>query len=80
MSKVIVKEEEAREKQELSGESRIPGLDGEWSNDDVSIPRLQVVAKTSDLVDEGFEPGSLVLSKEVTVAKKEEVVDIIVVN
>jgi|TARA_R110000772_G_scaffold95430_4_gene193749 hypothetical protein len=66
---------------ELATEQDNPaGLTGEWGNEDCDTPRLQVVAKTSDLVDEGFDPGAVILSKEVTVALKDKPIDIIVVN
>lgn len=47
------------------------GLTGEWEVDDISIPRINVVAKTGGLVDEGFNPGGLVLNKEVQIMEKD---------
>ena len=47
------------------------GLTGEWTMRDVTNPRINVVAKTGGLVDEGFTPGDIVLQKEITIYKRD---------
>lgn len=68
---------------EPTGELSIPseeGLSGEFGREDVEIPRLNIVAKTSQLVDEGFTPGSIVLNKQVPLVLKETDLRVFVVS
>ena len=42
------------------------GLAGEFDASDINLPRINIVANTSALGDEGFTPGAIVLNKEAT--------------
>ena len=46
------------------------GIEGEVNNRDIQLPRINVVQKTSDLVNSGFTPGSLVYNKEIALGSK----------
>tara|TARA_R100000742_G_C4279514_1_gene104312 strand:- start:765 stop:1559 length:795 start_codon:yes stop_codon:yes gene_type:complete len=56
------------------------GLAGEFDQKDINLPRINLVAKTSGLVDEGFTPGAIVLNKEVTLVKKDTPLRVIVTS
>jgi len=56
------------------------GLRGDFNQSDINLPRLNIVAKTSQLVDEGFTPGSIILNKEVTLSLKDEPLRVIVLD
>jgi hypothetical protein len=58
----------------------IDGMTGDWSRDDLNLPRIKIVAQTSDLVNEGYPVGAIVLNNEVVLAKKDEPVECIVLN
>lgn len=47
----------------------VEGLSGEFTTADIKPPRLNVVAKTSALVDDGFLPGSIVFQKVAPLVK-----------
>ena len=47
------------------------GLAGDFDQSDINLPRINIVAKTSALVDEGFTPGAIVLNKEATLTLKD---------
>lgn len=47
----------------------VQGLSGEFTTADIKPPRLNVVAKTSALVDDGFLPGSIVFQKVAPLVK-----------
>jgi len=54
------------------------GLAGDFDQSDINLPRINLVAKTSALVDEGFTPGAVVLNKEATLSLKDKPLRIIV--
>ena len=56
------------------------GLAGEFDASDINLPRINIVAKTSALVDEGFTPGAIVLNKEATLTLKDKPLRVIVTN
>lgn len=56
------------------------GLSGDFQQSDVNLPRINIVAKTSQLVDDGFTPGAIVLNKEQTLALKDVPLRVIVLN
>ena len=56
------------------------GLAGDFDQSDINLPRINLVAKTSALVDEGFTPGAIVLNKEVTLVKKDTPLRVIVTS
>ena len=56
------------------------GLAGDWTQSDVNLPRVNLVAKTSQLVDEGFTPGAIVLNKEAELVLKDMPLTVIVLN
>lgn len=58
--------------------SNMTGVSGEWDRDDLLLPRLNLVAKTSELVDDGFTPGAWVVNKELEIALKEEDLTVII--
>lgn len=65
-------------KQELSAASApvktAAGIEGEVDNRDIQLPRLNLLQKTSELVDAGFSPNSFALNKEIPLGKSLEVV------
>jgi len=50
------------------------GIEGEVSQRDIQLPRLNLLQKTSELVDAGFSPNSFALNKEIPLGKSIEVV------
>ena len=54
------------------------GLAGDFDQSDINLPRINIVAKTSALVDEGFTPGAIVLNKEATLTLKDKPLRVIV--
>jgi len=56
------------------------GLSGDFDASDINLPRINLVAKTSALVDEGFTPGAVVLNKELTLTLKDKPLRVIVTN
>lgn len=54
------------------------GLAGDFDQSDINLPRINLVAKTSALVDEGFTPGAVVLNKEATLTLKDKPLRVIV--
>lgn len=56
------------------------GMEGDWGTEDLMLPRINVVAKTSELVDEGFTPGSIVFNKELELVAKDIPLNVIVIN
>jgi len=52
-------------------------VEGDFDNEDLIVPRINVVGKTGNLSDQ-FSPGSLVLNKEFEVVEKEEDLEIVV--
>ena len=54
------------------------GLAGDFDQSDINLPRINIVAKTSALVDEGFTPGAIVLNKEATLTLKDTPLRVIV--
>lgn len=54
------------------------GLAGDFDQSDINLPRINLVAKTSALVDDGFTPGAVVLNKEATLTLKDVPLRIIV--
>ena len=65
-------------KQELSAASApvksASGIEGEVDNRDIQLPRLNLLQKTSELVDVGFSPNSFALNKEIPLGKSLEAV------
>ncbi|MGA0406456.1 MAG: hypothetical protein ACO3PR_00075 [Limisphaerales bacterium] len=64
----------------LNNQMEDAGLSGDFQQSDVNLPRINIVAKTSQLVDDGFTPGAIVLNKEVELVKKDEPLKVIVLN
>lgn len=58
----------------------IDGMTGDWSREDLNLPRIKIVAQTSDLVNEGYPVGAIVLNNEVVLAKRDEPLECIVLN
>ncbi len=56
------------------------GMEGDWDQEDLLLPRLLVIAKTSELVDQGFTPGGICLNKEMELAGKDSPLEVIVLN
>jgi hypothetical protein len=56
------------------------GLAGDWTQSDVNLPRINIVAKTSQLVDDGFTPGAIVLNKEAELVLKDQPLNVIVLS
>ena len=54
------------------------GLAGDFDQSDINLPRINIVAKTSALVDEGFTPGAIVLNKEAMLTLKDKPLRVIV--
>ncbi len=50
------------------------GIEGEVSQRDIQLPRLNLLQKTSELVDAGFSPNSFALNKEIPLGKSIEAV------
>jgi hypothetical protein len=45
------------------------GIEGEVGNNDIQLPRLNLLQKTSELVDAGFTPNTFALNKEIPLGK-----------
>ena len=56
------------------------GLAGDFDQSDINLPRINLVAKTSALVDEGFTPGAIVLNKEASLVLKDTPLRVIVTS
>ena len=56
------------------------GLAGDFDQSDINLPRINIVAKTSALVDDGFAPGAIALNKEVTLVTRDEPLRVIVTH
>ena len=60
-------------KQELAAAvapSKVPaGIEGEVGNRDIQLPRLNLLQKTSELVDAGFTPNTFALNREIPLGK-----------
>jgi len=60
-------------KQELAAASPQPrsvsGIEGEVEQKDIQLPRLNLLQKTSELVDAGFTPNTFALNKEIPLGK-----------
>lgn len=64
----------------LNNQMADSGLTGDFTQSDVNLPRINIVAKTSQLVDEGYTPGAIVLNKEAELVKKDEPLTVIVTS
>lgn len=65
----IVKAQEAP-KQELAAPAKsVAGIEGEVVTKDIQLPRLNLLQKTSELVDAGFTPNTFALNKEIPLGK-----------
>jgi len=76
----LVKQEASGGELALNNQMEDAGLSGDFQQSDVNLPRINVVAKTSQLVDDGFTPGAIVLNKEVELSKKDEPLKVVVLN
>ena len=56
------------------------GLAGEFDQKDINLPRINLVAKTSSLVDDGFTPGAIVLNKEASLVLRDTPLRVIVTS
>jgi len=56
------------------------GLSGDFDQSDVNLPRINLVAKTSALVDDGFAPGSIALNKELVLVTRDKPLRVIVTH
>lgn len=56
------------------------GLAGDFDQSDINLPRINLVAKTSALVDDGFAPGAIALNKEVTLVTRDKPLRVIVTH
>jgi hypothetical protein len=80
-STALVEQPASKEKLTLTNEQlHESGLAGDFNQGDINLPRLNVVAKTSQLVDEGFTPGAIVLNKETSLVLKDQPLRVIVLN
>jgi hypothetical protein len=52
----------------------VAGIEGEVNNKDLQLPRLNLLQKTSELVDAGFAPNTFALNKEIPLGKTLEAV------
>jgi hypothetical protein len=52
-----------------SAASAPAGIEGEVNNKDLQLPRLNLLQKTSELVDAGFVPNTFALNKEIPLGK-----------
>lgn len=60
---------------------RIAGMDGDFSAEDINIPRINVVQKMSKLADEpGWSPGDIAFMNEVKLASVNQPINITVFN
>jgi hypothetical protein len=63
-----------KEELAVSKTSAVSGIEGEVERGDIQLPRLNLVQKTSELVNQGFMPNSFVLNKEIPLGKTVELV------
>jgi hypothetical protein len=54
---------------EITSAKSVAGIEGEVNNKDIQLPRLNLLQKTSELVDVGFTPNTFVLNKEIPLGK-----------